>query len=147
MRRWFLRFPLLRRASDDPSSPPSLLLLMAVSFLPFPTRLAAEAVDNTDAERAAVVFYGASLLVISLVMGALWATAARDRELLRPEVHQAEVEAILRATTPSIGFFAGVTALALVLPHVAAFGYLVIAILLVAGARGDQPTRPSDARS
>jgi uncharacterized membrane protein len=40
----------------------NLLLLMAVSFLPFPTRLVAEAIQNEDAERAAVLFYGTSLL-------------------------------------------------------------------------------------
>ena len=31
----------------------NLLLLMTVSFLPFPTRLVAEAIRNTDAERTA----------------------------------------------------------------------------------------------
>jgi uncharacterized membrane protein len=45
----------------------NLLLLMAVAFLPFPTRLVAEAIRHTDAERAAVIFYGGSLLVISLL--------------------------------------------------------------------------------
>jgi TMEM175 potassium channel family protein len=34
----------------------NLLLLMAVSFLPFPTRLLAEAIDSSSAERAAVLF-------------------------------------------------------------------------------------------
>ena len=43
----------------------NLLLLMAVAFLPFPTKLMAEAIHSSDAERAAVIFYGASLLVIS----------------------------------------------------------------------------------
>ena len=37
----------------------NLLLLMAVSFLPFPTKLLAEAIHEPDAERAAVIFYGA----------------------------------------------------------------------------------------
>jgi len=50
----------------------NLLLLMAVSFLPFPTRLVAEAIQNEDAERAAIVFYGTTLLVISVLIGALW---------------------------------------------------------------------------
>ena len=49
----------------------NLLLLMAVSFLPFPTKLMAEAIHDTSAERAAVIFYGGSLLVISLLVGAL----------------------------------------------------------------------------
>jgi hypothetical protein len=93
----------------------------------------------------AVVFYGLTLLTISVLMGALWAAAARDRDLLRPEVGQAEVDDVLRATTPSVGFFVLATAVAIVAPHVAAFGYLVIAIALVATARGDEPRRdPSE---
>jgi hypothetical protein len=50
-----------------------------------------------------------------------------------------EVNAILVAATPSIGFYVGATAIALVAPRVAAFGYLVIAVLSVLRARGDQP--------
>ena len=50
----------------------NLGLLMAVAFLPFPTRLLAEAIHDRDAERAAVIFYGATLLVISLLLSALW---------------------------------------------------------------------------
>jgi uncharacterized membrane protein len=83
----------------------NLLHLMAVSFLPFPTRLVAEAIQNEDAERAAVLFYGTSLLVISVLVGALWTAAARDRKLLRPDLHQAEIDAILIVTTPSIGAY------------------------------------------
>ena len=45
----------------------NLALLMAVSFLPFPTSLLAEAITETDPERAAVIFYGATLLLISLL--------------------------------------------------------------------------------
>ena len=37
----------------------NLLLLMAVSFLPFPTKLMAQAIHDSSAERAAVIFYGA----------------------------------------------------------------------------------------
>jgi uncharacterized membrane protein len=48
----------------------NLLLLMAVSFLPYPTRLVADTIRNEDAERAAVIFYGLSLLAISALFGA-----------------------------------------------------------------------------
>ena len=64
----------------------NLLLLMVVSFLPFPTKLMAEAIHSSDAERAAVIFYGATLLVISSLLSALWGSVALDRHLLRPEV-------------------------------------------------------------
>jgi uncharacterized membrane protein len=117
----------------------NLLLLMAVSFLPFPTRLVAEAIQSEDAERVAVVFYGTTLLVISALVGALWATAARNRALLRPEIPEAEVDAILIATTPSIGSYIVATIVALAFPYVAAVGYLVIAIVLVLNVRGDTP--------
>jgi uncharacterized membrane protein len=40
----------------------NLLLLMAISFLPFPTKLMAEAIESSEAERAAVVFFGGALL-------------------------------------------------------------------------------------
>jgi uncharacterized membrane protein len=116
----------------------NLLLLMAVSFLPFPTRLLAEAIRDTDAERAAVVFYGTVLLVISIIVYALWWSIASDRSLLKPEVSEREVDAITRAATPNIGFYVGVIVLALFVPRVAALGYLVIAIAAVARARGDE---------
>ena len=54
----------------------NLALPMAVAFLPFPTKLVAEAIHNSSAERAAVIFYGASLLAISLLFSALWASVA-----------------------------------------------------------------------
>ena len=122
----------------------NLLLLMAVSFLPFPTRLVAEAVRDTDAERAAVIFYGLSLFVISTLLGALWGVIARHRDLLRPDVTDEEVNAILLRATPNIGFYALATVIAIVAPHVAAFGYLVIAVSSVLLARGD--TGPVSAR-
>ena len=123
----------------------NLLLLMAVSFLPFPTKLMAEAIHSSDAERAAVIFYGVSLLVVSLLLNALWGSIAYDRHLLRPEVSEGEFNAIALATAPSGGFTLGMIALALVAPVIAAFGYLVVAVVAVLRARGDrtQPVAPT----
>ena len=98
----------------------NLLLLMAVAFLPFPTKLVAEAIRNATAERAAVIFYGASLLVISLLFSALWASVGRDRSLLKADVSEKEVEAIARATTPNLGFYVVVIVLAFIAPKMAA---------------------------
>ena len=89
---------------------------MAVSFLPFPTKLLAEAIHDTDAERAAVIFYGATLLVISLLISALWGSIARDRDLLKPEVSEREIKEFLVATTPNLGFYVGVIVLAIFAP-------------------------------
>ena len=120
----------------------NLAVLMAVAFLPFPTKLLAEAIHNEEAERAAVIFYGATLLTISLLFSALWVVIMRHRELLRPEVSEPEINAILLVTTPNLGFYVGVIVLAIFAPTVAAFGYLVIAIVGVLRAQDDQPTPP-----
>jgi uncharacterized membrane protein len=116
----------------------NLLLLMAVVFLPYPTRLVAEAIRSDSAERAAVIFYGLNLLAISTLFGALWGAVARDRQLLKPEVSDEEVRAILVSASPNIGFYVGATVLAIIAPRIAAIGYLVIAIVAVLRARGDE---------
>ena len=127
----------------------NLLLLMAVSFLPYPTRLAAEAIRSADAERAAIVFYGTVLLICSALLGGLWGVVARDRDLLRPEVTDAEVNDLLLRTAPNIGLYLAATALGLLLPRVAAAGYLAIAVLSILRARGDsgEPLGEAPARS
>ena len=119
----------------------NLGLLMAVSFLPFPTRLVAESLRHTaSSERAAVIFYGGALLVISILFSLLWRAVARDRQLLRPEVSDQEVAAIGRAASPDIPFYLVVIVLAILSPQIAAFGYLVVAVLGVSRARSDTST-------
>jgi len=125
----------------------NLVFLMAVSFLPFPTGLMAEAIRDTEAERAAVVFYGLTLLVISVLLRVLWEAILRRPALLDTDMSVDEVKESSRASTPNIGFYVAVIALALLLPKVAVFGYLVIAIAAVWRARGDDPQRHRLARS
>jgi uncharacterized membrane protein len=142
---WFVHHGIFRRVqyANRRVMNINLLLLMAVAFLPFPTGLVAEAIRNSSAERAAVIFYGASLLVISLLYSALWGAVASDRSLLKPEVTGKEVNAIARGTTPSLGFYLAVILLAFIAPKVAAFGYLVIAIVALVRARGDGARAPT----
>ena len=116
----------------------NLLLLMAASFLPFPTRLMADAILTTSAERAAVIFYGSTLMVILLLLAAMWRAVGARRELLIPEVSEQEVDRILRGTAPSLGSYIAVTLFAIVAPHVAVFGDLLIAVMLVVRARGSE---------
>lgn len=137
---WLAHHGIFRRLryANNPVLRINLLLLMAVSFLPYPTKLVADAIHDESAERTAAVFYGSCLLAIALLFSALWGAVVRDRELLKPEVSDEEVNAILRATSPSIGFYAGAIALAVVAPRVAALGYLLIALVGVLRARGDE---------
>jgi uncharacterized membrane protein len=121
---------------------------MTVSFLPFPTGLAAQAVRDANAERVAVIFYGASLLLVSVALAALWRSVVRDPKLLRPEVTEQEIRAITNRATPNIGLYVGATVLAIFAPNAAAGFYLVIALVTVARARGDTPaTEPEAGRA
>jgi len=61
----------------------NLLLLLFVSFLPFPTRLVAEFIRQDKAERVAVTFYGIVLLLSSTMLLVLWRYAVRAK-LVRP---------------------------------------------------------------
>jgi uncharacterized membrane protein len=107
----------------------NLMLLMAVAFLPFPTKLMAEAFHNEDAARASVIFYGAVLLVNSLLLSALWGSVTLDRHVLKPEVTDDEIKAVALVTAPSIGFYAATIALAIFAPRAAIFGYTVVAVI------------------
>jgi uncharacterized membrane protein len=85
----------------------NLLLLWVVAFPPFPTKVAAEALrhESEDPERAAVLFYGGVLLVISILMTAMTLYAARRRELLRDGVAPEELREMskhIRPTAPSM---------------------------------------------
>src|SRR5438034_8335941 len=62
----------------------NLLLLLVVSFLPFPTRLVAEFIRQDSAERVAVTFYGIVLLLSTILLLVLWRYAVRAK-LVRPD--------------------------------------------------------------
>jgi uncharacterized membrane protein len=70
-------------------------VLLLVSFLPFPTKLVGEFVRETDPERVAAVFYGLTLLALSLALTAFIRYAAEHRRLVRNEIEAESVEAAL----------------------------------------------------
>ena len=59
----------------------NLLLLMTISFLPYPTAVLAEHLSDADSRTAAAVFYGGTLVVIAISFNVLW-WAARGRHRL-----------------------------------------------------------------
>jgi uncharacterized membrane protein len=116
---------------------------MAIAFLPYPTKLMPEAIHEADATRSAVIFYGASLFVTSLLLSLLCGSVVYDRKLLMPEVDDQEVKAIALALTPTMSLYVAIIALAIVIPRVAAFGYLVVAIVSVLRAHGERTPSPT----
>lgn len=123
----------------------NLLLLMTVAFLPFPTRLVAQAISRTSAERPAVLFYGLTLLAIGVTITVMVRYVASRSELRREQVPAVELEMLSRRTAPSLVFYALALVLALLVPEVAAFAFLLVAVRPVLSTRVGSPARePGD---
>jgi uncharacterized membrane protein len=108
----------------------NLLLLLVVSFLPFPTRLLAEYLGEDDPSRVAATVYGATLWLIAILAWVLWRYAV-GAGLLREDVSGATVERVTKRLTPALPFYLGLIVVGLFLPVVAVLGYLVVALVLL----------------
>jgi uncharacterized membrane protein len=105
----------------------NLLLLMLVSFLPFPTRLLGEYVGDDRPERVAATIYGLNLFLTAVVVSLLWRYAVRE-ELIRSDLADENVKLITKRLTPGLAGYLVMIVLGLFLPLVAVIGYLVIAV-------------------
>ena len=108
----------------------NLLGLLVVAFLPFPTRLVADALHDTGAERVAVTFYGLTLLAIRILGSALDAYARREH-LYSPQGDGDEVQAPRRKLLPVVIGYVIAILIGLVLPEVAVVLYCGIALYLI----------------
>lgn len=108
----------------------NLLLLMLVSFLPFPTQLLGDYIAESDAQRVAVTVYGINLLLVSLVVSLMWRYAVWQR-LIRAGVADADVRLITKRLTPGLAGYAVFIAAGLFAPVIAVFGYLMIAVYFI----------------
>ena len=108
----------------------NLLLLLFVSFIPFPTRLLSEYVSTEQAERVAVTFYGLTLLAAAALLSLLWRYALHAR-LVRPDAGDDEITLLTQRLTPGLGAYVLLVIAGLFLPVVAVIGYLVIAVFFL----------------
>lgn len=108
----------------------NLLLLMVISFIPFPTRLLAQYIHEREAERIAVTVYGLNLLIASLLVSVLWRYSVRAN-LVRPDAVDSDIRMITRRLTPSLAGYVVLIGVGLFLPLVAVLGYLVIAVFFI----------------
>jgi uncharacterized membrane protein len=84
------------RASDYPFLFANGLVLLMVTFVPFPTAVVARYL-GTDAARPAVAFYCGTFLCTGLAFGVLLLSVAHKRRLIRPEVPDAVLARVRRA--------------------------------------------------
>jgi uncharacterized membrane protein len=108
----------------------NLLLLLVVAFLPFPTKLVAESLRDTNAERNYVTVYGLTLLTIHLLIYALDAYARREH-LYSQEQESDELRHERRTLWPVVLGYAIAIAIGIVAPTVAVLAYLALALYLV----------------
>lgn len=108
----------------------NLVLLLVVSFLPFPTKLLAEFIKEPGNERVAVTIYGASFLASLLLVIALWRYAIRAG-LVNSDLDDADAKMLSRRTIPAAVAYVALIALGLVSPIAAVFGYFAVALFLI----------------
>jgi uncharacterized membrane protein len=112
----------------------NLLALLFIAVLPFPTRLMAEYMGESDAERLAVTIYGLNLLLISATLSLLWRYAAAEH-LIKADRSDEMVREYSRRLTPSLGLYGAGIVLGLFAPRLAAFVYLLVAVFLLVPIR------------
>jgi uncharacterized membrane protein len=72
------------------------LLLLGVTFLPYPTSVVAEYIQDKE-QNPAVMFYCGCFIVIALFFNLLWRYAAHKNRLLDKNANQVAVKSITRA--------------------------------------------------
>ena len=82
-------------------------------------------------ERTAVLFYGATLLVIAVVITVMTIYTARRPEVLKEGVTTEELRRLNHRTRPAPAFYGAILILALLAPRAAVWMFLVVAITSV----------------
>ena len=101
--------------------------------------------ESDAPERTAVLFYGATLLVISVVITTMTVYVARRREVLKDGVTSDELRRLTRRTRPTPAFYAAILILALLAPRAAVWMFLVVAVtsaLIPDLPKGERRTPP-----
>jgi uncharacterized membrane protein len=111
----------------------NLLLLLVVSFIPFPTRLVAEYLDKPG-ERQAVLAYAVTNLLMSVTYSLWWRYARTRRRLIPDGVADSRLRAVDRAFTPGVPAYAFVLGLTFASPLAAVLVTLAIAVFYLPSA-------------
>jgi uncharacterized membrane protein len=115
----------------------NLLLLLVVSFLPFPTKLLAGYIGETGPERVAATVYGLTLLAVGAMLAAVWSYAV-NHHLVAADMSELEARVLTRRLTPGGGGYVVLVIVGLFAPIAAVFGYLLIAFGLMIPVRGQR---------
>jgi TMEM175 potassium channel family protein len=118
----------------------NILLLLCVSFTPFPTRVVAEHAKNSSDREAAAVLYGLTMTLTAICFFSVWIYGSR--RLLRPDADLREVDGITRSYLPGAPMYLLATLIAFVSPiaSLIIFGALAIFYAISSSFFGRDPS-------
>ena len=118
----------------------NILLLMCISFTPFPTRVVADHASNSADRQAAAVLYGLTMTVTAVCFFGVWYYGSR--RLLRPESDMREVSGITRSYLPGAPVYALTTAIAFVnsIVSLILFGAIALFYAISSSFFGSEPS-------
>jgi uncharacterized membrane protein len=108
----------------------TVMFLMCVAFIPFPTRLVAEHIRNEGA-RAAALAYGITLTATAVMFQVAWLYASLGNRLLREDHDPRTVSGITRSYLPGPWIYLAATLIAFASSTASALLYLALAALYV----------------
>ncbi len=91
------------------------LLLLLITFVPFPTAVLA-AYMNHESARGAAAFYCGAFVLVNGAYNLLWYSATRDRRLLKEDVTGDQIQKIWRSYLGALPVYLTATGLALINP-------------------------------
>jgi len=108
----------------------NLLLLLAVAFLPFPTKLVANALHQEGSERVFVTLYGVTLLAIRMLAFALNSYARRAHLYAPANAEDGPTEEPQELMPVVIGYVAAIL-IGIAFPGVAVAIYFALAVYMI----------------
>jgi TMEM175 potassium channel family protein len=108
----------------------NLALLLVVAFLPFPTKLVADALHHEGSERVFVTMYGLTLLAIR-VLGFALDAYARHEHLYSPPQEGEEQTDEPRELLPVLGGYVVAILIGLAVPALAVVIYFAVAVYMI----------------
>jgi TMEM175 potassium channel family protein len=110
----------------------TVLFLMVVAFIPFPTQLVAEHISGAfDDAQAATVTYGITLTLTAVLFNAVWFYAARRNRLLHADADPRVVRGISRTFLWGPWTYIVLTIVAAISPDLGAVGFALFALFWV----------------
>jgi uncharacterized membrane protein len=104
----------------------NILLLMCISFMPFPTRVVAEHATTGADRKAAALLYGIAVTATAVCFIAVWIYGSR--RLLLSDTDPREVSGITRSYLPGVPTYATATLIALASPVASLIIYGAVAL-------------------